>query len=202
MLPDYEMNQSGVPMADAASSFLNLPLRTESQAQAVRAQAEQERHRRLEQHGAAFCHRVLAGAFERVYQADGSYRLREIQSGAWLEDLPAADLATCQNPISPPALPPVNDAPSAAVISKPAPSRQALKIMAARHFGYAAALRDLSHWISEAAISPRMDANTLGVLNDHIAKLSNQAKTTTIASAPSFQSTGFGTQCRELRDPG
>ena len=185
------MNQTGVPMTDAASSFLNRPLRSESQARAAHEQAEQERHRRLEHHGAAFCRKVLAGAFERVYQADGSYRLREIQSGTWLENLPATGPVTCQNPPSPPALSPANNAPPATAISK-----RTRKIAAARRLGYTAALRDLSCWIAEAAISPRMDANTLNVLNDHIAKLSNRAKTT-----DSFPSAGFDTQRRSFREP-
>lgn len=182
------MNQSGVAMTAAASSFLNRPLRTESQARAAHEQAERERHRRLEHHGAAFCRKVLAGAFERVYQADGSYRLREIQSGNWLENLPATDLVPCQNLASPSTLPPAQHAPPVTAISK-----RAQKIIAARRFGYTAALRDLSSWISEAALSPRMDASTLNVLNDQIAKLSNRAKTGT--------SSEFDTLRRSFRDP-
>lgn len=165
------MNQSGVKMTDAASSFLNRPLRSESEARAALQQAEQERLHRLEHHGAAFCRAVLAGAFERVYQADGSYRLREIQSGVWLENLPPTARISLRPPSSPSPLSQRQAPAPVAEIPKRTP-----KVIAARRLGYTAALRDLSCWISQVATSPRMDANTLNVLNDHIAKLSKRAK--------------------------
>lgn len=47
---------------------------------------------RLADHGAVFYRSILDGAFERVYRPDGSYRLREIGSGLFLDevDRPAA----------------------------------------------------------------------------------------------------------------
>lgn len=171
-------------MPDAASSFLNQPRRTEQQARNARAQAEQECRHRLERHGTAFCRRVLAGAFERVYQADGSYRLREIQSGAWLEDLPPADRAPGQNPTPPSAFPLASEAPPAGPLSTTDPPNSPSRdIAAARHYGYAAALRDMARWISEAAGKPHLDAETLAALIDQIAQLSSRAETATITGA-------------------
>lgn len=161
-------------MSHAASSFLNQPLRTEAQARAAQDQAEQERRRRLDQHGAAFCRKVLAGAFERVYQTNGSYRLREIQSGAWLDDLTTADSVTHRDAPASSPLPASKGAPQVPPITK-----RTHKLIVARRSGYAAALCDLSRWIAEAAMSRRMDAYTLNALNDQIAKLAQPAKTAT-----------------------
>lgn len=173
-------------MPDAASSFLNQPLRSESQARAARELAQQEHRRRLEQHGTGFCRKVLAGAFERVYQADGSYRLRDIQSGAWLEDLPptapASHTKEEPSPVPPTALSLTAASPAGAP-SMTGPPSAAQKITAARQFGYASALRDLSHWISDAAGRPRLDADTLAALNDQIAHLSRRAERATISGA-------------------
>lgn len=70
------------------------PLSSETAAgepeEASRADAEQDRQLRLDDHGAVFYRLILEGAFERVYRPDGSYRLREIGSGLFLEDLDAA----------------------------------------------------------------------------------------------------------------
>lgn len=174
-------------MADAASSFLNQSLRSERQARLAREQAEQERRRRLEHHGSAFCRRILAGAFERIYQADGSYRLRDIHTGAWLEDLPATDVRSEQDP-TPSALPLASTLPPAikspdGQTRSPADSpRHTQRVVAARQIGYVTALRDVARWISAAATKPRMDAVTLAALNDQIARLSSRAQTATTVS--------------------
>ena len=56
---------------------------------AARRRAAGELRERLADHGAAFYRMILQGAFERIYQPDGSYRLREIGSGLFLEELTA-----------------------------------------------------------------------------------------------------------------
>ena len=149
-------------MTDATSPFLNQPLRTETDARVACEQTERERQRRLEQHGAAFCRQILDGAFERIYQPDGSYRLREVATGAWLVEQPLDHVATTEAKL-------VTAEPSTAV------SAVALSdpiILAARRYGYRAALRDVTQWISVAAIEPRMHADTLAELNVQITALS------------------------------
>jgi hypothetical protein len=70
----------------AASPYLNLPLRAEADARTARRWTATERQRRLEHHGTAFCRRILDGAFERVYQPDGNYRLHEVATGNRLQE--------------------------------------------------------------------------------------------------------------------
>ena len=167
-------------MPDAASSFLNQSPRSQQQARDARVQPEQERRQRLERHGSDFCHRVLAGAFERIYQADGSFRLREIQSGIWLEDLPLDGVTDA------PGFPPSPLANAAAPQSESRPGRRpsamppgspAAMIEAAQRLGYARALRELAHWISAVATQSRIDARTLAALNEQLSQMSGSGRT-------------------------
>lgn len=153
-------------MTDAASSFLNLPLRSEREARLAREQSERERQRRLERHGAAFCRQILDGAYERVDQPDGGYRLRNVGTGRWIEEETAGDDAIAQRPPSTTDL---------ARVAPSAPSAEPDVLIAACHIGYRAALRDVARWISTAAIEPRMHAGTLAALNAQIANLSDHA---------------------------
>lgn len=138
-------------MTDAASPFLNLPLRTEQEAQATR-----ERQRHLEHHGAAFCRHILDGAYERVDQPDGGYRLREVVTGDWIDETSPGGAVSRSDvgrtvPTSPMTVPETT--------------------LAACRLGYQTALRDITHWISSAAIEPRMHAETLAALNAQISLL-------------------------------
>ena len=75
-------------MVDATPSVLKgTELDEDSTARLRAARVLQDR---LADHGAAFYRRIIEGAFERIYQPDGSYRLREIESGLFLEDLTMA----------------------------------------------------------------------------------------------------------------
>ena len=149
-------------MTDAVSPFLNLPLRSEREAQLAREQSERERQRRLERHGAAFCRQILDGAYERVDRPDGGYRLRSVATGHWIEEETAVDDTTL----------PTTDFPQIAVS---APVAVPDDLIAACHVGYRAALRDVAHWISIAAIEPRLHAGTLAAVNAQIANLSDHA---------------------------
>lgn len=155
-------------MTDASSPFLNIPPRSENEARVAHEQTERERRRRLEQHGADFCRRILDGAYERIYQPDGGYRLREIATGAWLDDPPSRDVTISNMPSS-----------TAGAACSPASSPVAVPdtIVAARRFGYGAALRDMTRWISGAAIEPCMHADTLAALNAQISALADHAAT-------------------------
>jgi hypothetical protein len=76
-------------MVDATST---VPKETElDEDAAARLRAARELQDRLADHGATFYRRIIQGAFERIYQPDGSYRLREIGSGLFLEDLTTAE---------------------------------------------------------------------------------------------------------------
>lgn len=153
-------------MTDAVSPFLNLPLRSEREAQLAREQSERERQRRLERHGAAFCRQILDGAYERVDQPDGSYRLRSVATGRWIEEETAVDDSAAQGTS------PITDLGQVAVS---APVAMPDDLIAACHVGYRAALRDVAHWISIAAIEPRLHAGTLAAVNAQIANLSDHA---------------------------
>lgn len=157
-------------MTDAASPFLNLPLRTEREAQAAR-----ERQRRLDHHGAAFCRRILDGAYERVDQPDGGYRLREVVTGRWIDDKTLAGETSADGASA-------SEATSLATASQtdvartgPAsPIAVPATALAACRLGYQAALRDIAYWISTAVVEPRMHAETLAALNAQIAALANR----------------------------
>ncbi len=151
-------------MTDAASPFLNLPLRTEREAQAAR-----ERRRRLDHHGAAFCRRILDGAYGRVDQPDGDYRLREVATGRWIDDETAAHAASQDGAAA--TMRTRTDATPAAPMMAPDMTLAACRI------GYQAALRDIARWISTAAIEPRMHAETLAALNAQIAALADRPMT-------------------------
>lgn len=166
-------------MADAASPLLNQLPRSEQQAHDTRVKVEQERRERLALHGGDFCNRVLAGAFERVYRHDGSFRLREIQTGVWVEDLPPNGVAdSCGLPSSTQASPTPRSElrlePQSAAMT---PGSPATMIEAAQRTGYALALRELAHWISAAATKPRMDTMTLAALNAQITRMSGCERT-------------------------
>jgi hypothetical protein len=151
-------------MADAMSPFLNKPVRTREQACADIArrgaeQANTERLRRLRDHGAAFGRTILDGAFERIYEPDGSYQLRPVgRSGSHEHPTPGDGDSV-----------PVDAAPHAA---RPKPSTTDA-IM--RYSGYCAALRDISCWIAAIAMESRMDTGTLAALNTEIARLSQRS---------------------------
>jgi hypothetical protein len=155
-------------MTQAASPFLNQPLRDERHARADddRSMADQdraERQRRLTDHGATFCRMILDGAFERIYRADGSYVLQQV-GGEPLESDSRVDE-------SPPAIPESQDCvPQKAKRAEPSAERQIL------YRGYAAALRDLSSWVSTAALDARMDAATLAALNGELARLAHSTE--------------------------
>lgn len=142
-------------MTQATSPFLNQPPRSEQQARIdqERIAAEQdcmERQRRLDDHGATFCRAILDGAFERVYGPDGSYVLRQIVTMQDGFERPAAFTPE---------------------------STAGHEIMRS---GYTAALRDLSSWVSVAAVEACMDATTLAALNSEIARLSRGLNTAPI----------------------
>lgn len=152
-------------MADATSPFLNISLRSESQARADRAreQARVERLRRLQEHGAAFRRIVLDGAFERVPRPDGGYRLRDVRSGLWLDE-------AATNPIIRSTGTPRPDSSRSTPLmapSEPPPGSTAQRSRSS----YGAALRDLSCWISLATTKPHMDPDTLAAVNREIARL-------------------------------
>lgn len=152
-------------MTDAASPFLNLPLRPEREAQAAR-----EQQRRLEHHGAAFCRQVLDGAFERIDQPDGGYRLRAVATGHWVDDETSLAASATHEAPRPASAERRNIAQTALAspISVPATA------VAACRLGYQTALRDIAHWISTAAVEPRMHAETLAALNTQISLLADR----------------------------
>lgn len=151
-------------MADATSPFLNKPLRSREQANADIArrgaeQAKTERLRRLRDHGATFGRMILDGAFERVYEPDGSYQLRPVgQSGSHGRPRPGAGDS---GPL---------DAPPLA--AHPSPTNSEAAIL--RYSGYCAALRDISYWVAAVAMKPCMDSGTLATLNTEIERLSQR----------------------------
>lgn len=140
---------------------------TEDEARVACQQTERERRRRLEDHGADFCRKILDGAFERVYQTDGSYRLREASTGAWIEE-------RLYNDAKPPVAAPAPTSLEAAA-ADPARGSSDIAILVARQYGYRAALRDVARWISMAAIEPRMHADTLSALNAQITALAGRS---------------------------
>lgn len=151
-------------MADATSPFLNKPLRSREQASADIArrgaeQAETERLRRLSDHGATFGRMILDGAFERVYEPDGSYQLQPVmRRGAPGHPMPGDGGS---RPLD-----------GAAPAAHPAPAKSDAGTL--RYSGYCAALRDISCWVAAVAMQPRMDSGTLAALNTEIARLSQR----------------------------
>lgn len=141
-------------MTDAASPFLNLPLRTEHAAEAAR-----ERQRRLQHHGAAFCRHILDGAYERVDQPDGGYRLRDVATGHWMDEGTSPGDAMSHL--------------DAARTATATPGTVPETTIACR-LGYQTALRDITRWISRAAVEPRMHAETLAALNAQISLLADR----------------------------
>lgn len=149
---------------DATSPFLNKPLRTHQQASADIArsgleQAKAERLCRLHEHGASFSRIILDGAFERVYEADGSYRLQPVG----------------QDPLQPPSGPGATEtAPAAVPRPAPSPAVPPQDQVAVHQSGYYDALRDISCWVAVVALRPRMDCTTLAALNREIERLSHR----------------------------
>jgi hypothetical protein len=119
-------------------------------------QAKTERLRRLRDHGAVFGRMILDGAFERIYEPDGSYRLRPVgHTGSPEHPMPGEGESVQAD--APPAAPPKPSVTDDAVV---------------RSSGYCAALRDVSCWVAAVAMEPRMDAGTLAALNTEIERLS------------------------------
>jgi hypothetical protein len=150
-------------MADATSPFLNKPLRSRKQATADIArrgaeQAKAERLSRLQNHGATFARVILEGAFERIYEPDGSYRLQPVAQGELSEHPLPADDKTKLDP-----------APLAAC-----PKTVITDDASVRHSGYCTALRDISCWVAAIAMKTGMDSDTLAALNVEIARLSQR----------------------------
>ncbi len=154
-------------MANATSPFLNKPLCTCEQASADIArhgaeQANTERWRRLQDHGAAFGRMILDGAFERIYDADGSYRLRPVgHSGPQGHPMPGDG----------------DNGPAGAAPLAPHPTPTNIDTDTAdpRYFGYCAALRDISCWVAAVAMESRIDSRTLAALNSEIERLSQRS---------------------------
>lgn len=149
-------------MADATSPFLNKRLRSLEQASADIArrgadQAKAERLRRLQDHGATFGRVILDGAFERVYEPDGTYRLQ-----------PVAGLPSDEHPLPGPSGSARTD--TTPPSTHPGPTGTD----GARHSGYCAALRDVSRWVAAVAMESRMDSGTLTALNVEIERLSRR----------------------------
>lgn len=151
-------------MAHATSPFLNKPLRTREQASADIArrgaeQAKAERLRRLQDHGAAFGRMILDGAFERVYEPDGSYCLHPVAQRGSPEHPAPGEGKTGPVDTAPPAAHPKSSTAGDATV---------------RRSGYCAALRDIACWVAAVAMECRMDSGTLAALNMEIERLSQR----------------------------